>query len=642
NPPPPIASSDRPGAGPDGSVIANPATRAGAEPVAEPGALLGYGRLRSAGGLVDTVASYAGLPSGLLKSAKREAVQGLLEEFSSGIYDPAALAELVDVEAPIDFVIVADLDKPGPFPKPMAAFSVGLTSFDGAVETSRDKPRPLGPGVTAIGEESEFGDGCAISVAAGRAPARLVCVEEQKNLEVMAPYVARNVAARPDNERDLHIELNFRPLFEKYGTKWSNQIRGLPLMGVGELKQGNATFDDALADMFEGLAKEGQVLITDLDAFALDLSLKKGRGIDVGVELKLRDKQSWVAAGLQEAADKADTPSSMFWQLPKSSLVATFGRAGTDAHSADIVDVLTRLAEGGLELLKVGTGGDRAAIAKTIRSPWGDKVKMVSASGSFPGKVANIDPDDPFDSLLGGGLTWYLFGLEEPSGTLTTWLKDLAAAYSRPTLQGFLRKEMKGDAKYLPVVRALPGPFGRGSLDLVMRMTTPPMPPTKGPRKLEIHVLVMEDAGKTWAAFGADKAALTKLLGSLKGGKAGADSLGSLPGLARLKGERHTSGSVSSLQAFIDSMMPILESTLTAASSLGGAGSAPNQQLEIVKKILAKLPHQGMSPIISFGEAKGGPAPNMTMTFNVPDETLEDIGYLGKNVFMQFSGKGAP
>ncbi|HHH30503.1 MAG TPA: hypothetical protein ENK57_19475, partial [Polyangiaceae bacterium] len=377
-------------------------------PVEAPGELVLHLRWKNPGATIANAAGFASLPPAMVNSNLRTSVQEILDEIISGDVNPERMSGVVDLEAPIDMVGVADLKGRGPAPEPMMGWSIGLTSVDGALAASKGEPAKLGPGVWKIGTDNRWGSKCAVSAAAGKSPARLVCVEKKRDLEKLAAYVARNVAAMPEPAEDVSATLNLRGVLDKYGRKWANMARGAPVFAK-EFENGVPAFDQALMDIANALAVEAGGLINDADSVRVAVSLDPNEGLVSKLEFRFAGSKSWSVQTMLDGADKRGPAPDHFWMLPASSEWVTFGRAGNPARWEPIFDTLSSLVEGLLEGEKIGTPGDRKAIAKLIRLPTGKYAASVAANGHFKSATGK---DSGFNDVIDATVGWQVVGVD--------------------------------------------------------------------------------------------------------------------------------------------------------------------------------------------------------------------------------------
>ncbi|MBW2452946.1 MAG: hypothetical protein JRI68_00450 [Deltaproteobacteria bacterium] len=608
-------------------------------PVTEPGAVLFHLRFRSLTNTVATFASFAQLPPQIVDEAMDELAKEVVSELLGGKVDRRAFREVLDLSAPVDVVVIADTSKAGQFPEPMAAISFGLTSMTRARAAASGRGRKLAEGVWRVGPAESWGDACALADAAGRAPARLICADNERQLTAVAPFVARNLPVIPEQPSDVRAELRLRGLFDKYGRQWANQARGLPIL-IEDLKNGIPVFDDALMRAASALAAEAGALIHDADQLVVDFSLDRSKGIVVRGEARFVGKRSWIVESMLDGAHLAGPAPDLLWHLPEHSSTVSYGRSVDPTRYEPVFKVLRGLVEGALQDQKFGTHGDRKALSRLLRLPLKKHVATVGAHGSFP--APTTPARGPAKSLLtdvvNAGVGWHLLGVESGPAPLRQYLKDVVAAYNRPTLQGLMKKELGTDAKHLPIVKVVRAPrqLGGGALDVQIKIPkieepspnlAPPGPggPPPGPPKLvdvEVHVLLMADGGRSWVGIAGDRTALAKLMAGLKGAKPGPGSMAQRSNLGRLRTEKHASGMVASLDGVIRTLKPLASVMMTVAP---GSAQHVGQQ---VMTMLGQLPNQGKTPITFFVDVEESPKPRSTFTLQVPTGTLTDIGYI--------------
>jgi hypothetical protein len=602
-------------------------------PVAEPGPLVVHLRWKNPGANLATGARLMRLPPQFVSANVRVAVEELVGELLRDNVDRKGFAEVVDIDAPIDLVVVADTSRGGPVPEPIAAVSLGLTSLSRARDASRGRPTKLAPGVWRVGPPPEPWEGaCALAASSGKTPGRLICADSEAQVARIAPYVARNVPAIADAASDIHAEVNFRPLFDKYGRQWATQARGLPVL-VEEFKTGIAKFDDALIDAATALAAEAGELIHDADKIVMDVTLDETQGVLVTGKLGFAGKRSWVAKTLAASASSAGPPPDMFWSLPASSEMATFARSTDPAHYDKMLDIGRRLLEGFLEREKIGTGPDRKALAGLLRLPFKKNVATVVASGHFP-KAAGSK--SMLEDIVEATVGWQLFGIEDGPTAMKAYLDDMVNAYNRGGLQSFLKKEMGSDAKHLPIVKKAPAPAGLGGGSTAVEITIPKLddpsammaqppggaaPPKPKTIDLEFHIVLMPDGQRTWVALGSDKTALGDLLKSLKGAKPGPQSLSSRSGLESLKSGKHASGAMTTVDGLLGSVKPALGMTL-------GMSGGASREMQQIQQALERMPNKGATPIFFFSDVTAGAKPALTFQARIPREALVDVGFL--------------
>ncbi|MEZ4442821.1 MAG: hypothetical protein R3B72_27240 [Polyangiaceae bacterium] len=619
-------------------------------PVTAPGELVLHLRWKNPGATLATAAAFAKLPAGFVNQNLRSVVRDALDETIRNTVNAEKMSQVVDLDAPIDLVAVADVSGRGPVPEPMFAWSVGLTSLDAALAASNGKPEPMSNGAFRVGTAEEWASPCAVAPAAGKSPARLVCVERKRMLEKLVPYVARNVATMPEPERDLRATLDLRPILDKYGRQWSSQVKGLPIL-VEDFKLGNPTFDRALVEAADALALEAGALIADGDRVVAELGFSGPRGVDAAFEITYAGSQSWLVQTITESASRKGPPPAIFWQLPEESAMATYAHGSDPTRWEPIMKNLATLLEGSLESIKIGTAADRSALADLLRLRSKKAVASVSATGAFDsGKAAPTTMQGMIDSFMG----WQLLGIEDDAKEYKGWLNDAVRAYNRPAFQKALKKELGSDAKHLPKVKTVRAPREAGAGALAIEVTVPevedamadllaaggPVPPPTSPTPpkkaktvdLKGYLLLMADGDRTWIGVAGDLDALAKLMATTKGKTPGPGTLDKRTALSRFRTTRHNGATFSSLDGAIDSMRPLLAIFATAG--------APSSLVQQIEQALAGLPNKGVTPVVLTGDVEAGAKPKLHIELNVPKETLEDLGFLVEQALTLAAGMG--
>lgn len=577
------------------------------------------------------------LPQTVVDAQLKDLLREMLDDGLEGLVEPKPFADVIALDAPIDVILAVDTKQTQP--RPMVAAAVGLSSLRGALGAAKVRPESFGPGMWKLGTDNSYGPRCVIAASGGKAPARLICGETTGHLEVLAPYLARTMPTEVELPVDGRFSVRLRGLAKRYGSMLRSRARGLPILAE-EFKLDIPAFDDALMETATALAEEAGALIYDLDTIELDLDITPQGGMTFAGKFQFAGQQSWLVQAAVDGASLAGPAPDIFWHLPKASDSGSWGRSGDPVRYAKIFKTLQAMLKGGLQKAHFGTPADRNALARLLRLPFGKHVPTCTASGHFGGKPTQAPAGGLLAELFGDTLGWQLFGVEEGPAALRGYLQELVRVYNRPTMQQTLRKLLGSDAQYLPKVRTMPAPpaLGGGSLDVAIDIPNiedpfagmPPTAPGAPARRattttLTLHLLLMADGAKrTWVGIGVDRNRLAKLMVTTKGATPGADSLTHRGGLDVFRRGRHTSGGMMTLQTFIESLKP----GMTTAQQMG-PGSAELQQ---VMALLERLPHQGKSPIIVLGRASGGGRPHASFEMAVPPGTLEDIGFLVRNI----------
>lgn len=610
-------------------------------PVPEPANIVGLLRWSNPSATLSALTGCAGLPPKLTEGNVRLAVEELLGEALGDAIDKKQLGAVVALDAPVHVVAALDTSQRRNNP-PVAAISVGLVSLErakGAVEASGPLTEMM-PGVWRIGGKERSAASCAIVASAGSTPARLLCGDRDKDLTALGPYLARTLPTLAPGGSDLHAEVRFVPLSDKFGAMGKQQLRGLGIIAQSELSIGEPRFDRAIVEAANGIQDELSALIGDADKATLDLGVDPRACLTASGAIDLRGKASWLAGAMVEAADRsASPPPAIFWRLPRHADAAFFARGSDPARYDTILKTLRTLLEGFLTKENVGKPADRKALADLLSMPLGKDTSQVSASGRGampPVKPGTSSAQQIFDQMVESWIGWTLVGVDEGPAVMTKYLKDLVAVYNRPGLLGALKKELGDDGKLLPSVKTVAAPkeLGKSSLDVEIKFTNfpapnqfAPPPMSKGAAKpqtisLTVHLLLMGEDKATWVAIGTDRAELVKQLSAVKAGAPDAGTIASRPGLEPMKSGKLVSGGFLTLAP----MTRAFSSGINVFSQVLGGGGNP--EIQQIMNTLNNLPHKAEGPIFITSQARGGNAPRAEVSLNLSKPVLEDLGAL--------------
>jgi len=582
--------------------------------VTPPGEVVLHLRWRNPSATVGTLAQFGKIPRSVVDKQLRAGLKEIFADELRDLVDPTALAEAVAIDAPLDAVMTVDTKGMQPIPKPMGAFALGLNSLERAKGAVRSRLEDAGSGIWKLSGGKPWGPQCVIAAAAGKAPARLICADDERQLESIAPFMARNVPMLPDADGDITLKLTMRALLDKYGRKLAQQAKGLPSLAKSEAT-GIAKLDNALVEAAEAIADEAEALIADLDSAELALKVDANRGITLQGNLRFAGKRSWIAQTAMDGASLAGPAPKIFWHAPMGGTTTMFDQGGDSSRIDPILKSLGAMAEALMEDEKFATRGDRAAITKLLRIPIGKNVAAVTVTGRVPPKP-NAQPD-PIALML-DSVGWYLVGVEEGPAQLRAYLNQAVRTYNRPTLKAALKKELGSDAKHLPIVKTTRAPASLGAGALAIEISVPNLDGISG-KKLDVrgHLLMMADGDRTWLGFALDRDALAKLMVSAK--TTGPATISARNDISVFKSGRHTSGGFMTFSSMIEAMKPGMMMAMTMGS---------DDELEKVMQALEQLPHKGKTPILFLGSAQDGARPTVNFSAVVQRGTLEDAGWL--------------
>jgi hypothetical protein len=302
-------------------------------PVARPAEVVVVGRVARPRLLVETLTKWSNLPLRLEDLLPKEA---------------RAVASAVMWEAPVDMVVALDAFGEGKVPPPLVVASVGLKSLEaglGAADGMQMPTRRLAPGVYRVGDFTHTT--CAMAASLGTAPARLVCGQSMKDLDVLLPYVTRGLPGEPRTGADFELVATAKPIQERYGQD-VNSLRLLAGVAMREAALDQPRFDRALSDAIYGSVDEAINLFGDLAQIRLEARIDGARSTLLGsAELRLKAETSWTAGTI--AAMKSQPVPATLPRIPKDATFACYGAPLPAERYAAMARILGELGEGYLE-----------------------------------------------------------------------------------------------------------------------------------------------------------------------------------------------------------------------------------------------------------------------------------------------------
>ncbi|MEN9578564.1 MAG: hypothetical protein RJA70_1573, partial [Pseudomonadota bacterium] len=226
------------------------------------------------------------------------------------------LAPNLDLAAPADITVSLDPESFGA-PKVLYAVAVGLKGFDEALHALRSAGRQVervSSGVHFVQLDPEVS--CVVSRSVGKTPARLVCSDSRKSLDLLGPYMSRTLPAQDLGPADVRLTLSVEPIRKRYGKKAHLLKVGIPVF-LREVSLNNHRFDSALSDAAHGVVDELLKLSEELDQLELSARIDEEREVlDAEFSVRLRGNRSFIAGELTHAASAAGPAPALFWQLP--------------------------------------------------------------------------------------------------------------------------------------------------------------------------------------------------------------------------------------------------------------------------------------------------------------------------------------
>jgi hypothetical protein len=570
-------------------------------------------------------------------------LRGLLEKE----LDDKEMVALLKLDAPVDAAAMIDPSSPPDNPKPLGVISLPLRDFKEtlAVASRAGKPLSLRPGVYRLGRNRDIL--CDLSVAVGAAPARLLCSENERDLDQLVPWMTRGLPNESFGNADLHLELRAEGLREKYKAEIEQFGPMLPNM-LNEQLVSAGIKHQGLIELLTGAAADGPKLASDLDALAFDLRLdgEKSEVSSTG-SIRFKGTSSWVARLVTHRNDKAGPPPAIFWQTPKDSDSVSFNR-GSDPKFFDGVREV--LASGSRELLagKID-GADVKAISDLLaKIPLTDPPAIVVARGHLPPgpppkeiKRENFKPADAIresQNQARAAIGWSLVGVEAKSDAYAEWLRSLVKTYSSRTLQKSIGKVLQDKAGKLPTLKTVAAPKGAPKGTVAVEVAFPitsrdvwynhgrlhdyrdhPKGDAKG--TISFLITVSPDGDRTWIGVGAEPKVLGERLAAVQSGASKDATLASRGGLDALKNGSYTGGGFFSIGGLAKTVSGSLRSTLS------------RREREEMDKFLGAMPNKGETPILLFTAGTTGATPTNSIEVRLQKGTIDDLSTLGLLLF---------
>ena len=106
-----------------------------------------------------------------------------------------------------------------------------------------------------------------------------------------------------------------------------------------------------------------------------------------------------------------------------------------------------------------------------------------------------------------------MVGFAEPAEPSVKWLKDLVAAYGKPSVQNAIKKHVTSkEAAMIPTIKSAAAPAALGKGAYAVEITVPNLERDGAKVKATVHVLVMADGNQHFIGVGADKDDVVKHL----------------------------------------------------------------------------------------------------------------------------------
>jgi len=611
--------------------LAAPAPELGAVPA--PDGLVLVARVRNPSATFAAITRMAELPGMTLPMVLRMAGGG-------------ERADLLGLEQSFDLAMTLDPDSTSEDPKFLAAVSMPLRELERTRTRLAPEASPLAPGVyRGLLDPLDDGKGkkppkdsvCDLAASAGEAPARLVCSESERELDVLRAWMTRTLPRTQPAASDLHVELRARPFQERFANEIERGIAEASQSSEALLRNQGKIQDTELLEATRVVLREAATFFRDMEALKVDATLRGAESEVVGRgELAFRSTQGWYTRLLTHRNDRTGPPPAVFWRLPKDSDTALYGRGQDGSYYEGIYRVL-RLATARMLAQGNVSARSRAAVEDFVAVLPDPDVVTASASGSLPTAAARGEVATPeqaikaFQNLSGAWLGWSVSGFEAPAAPYVAWVRKGALALDL-LLRELKTKLPAKDQAWVPTVRTVNAPPGlpRGSLavdfsfnvdsKLAWRITGPSEkehPKGRTARgTVTFRIAVVPDGDRrTWIGFSSDAASLSKHLAMALSNAPEGGTIGALPGLDVLRREPARYAGFVSYGA-------VLARTLGMSDKLGTPDSRR------LTSALASLPNPLQTPLLLGAGGATGPTPSTSVELRLQKGAIEDLAAL--------------
>jgi hypothetical protein len=604
-PPPRV---DKPAASASASAPSTAAPAIDLSPVPVPANVVAKGRVQSLARTATVMAGVLGAP----KESAEQLARGLLADvFKKQLrleVDPAALADQIALDAPIDIVVTLRETGVG------AAISLPLTSLEGVKLAAGEKLVEVAPGEWALQGEKARAK-CAVRAAAGAASTRLVCGMTDDDLGSLAPYLVRTAAVGEASAKDLDITVDVAAVNARYGDLVRKQGPVFaPLLARG-FRTNQEAIDKAIEGFFKfGAGELGEVLgdVKDLQLSAM-FDAEKGISIDLGGAATSSPRSRLI-----KALSAQGTPAS-FARGPKDAASGTFFSISDAGLASQIGTTVRGVVDGLLSSSKVGTDAERKKVLAFFDPPFGAGTEISLFGGST--KVTTPKPPKSsaekwqagFDALFG----FYLVGINVKSELVSKWLGDGVAAFNQPGIQKATQAVISKD-EFLSFKKGTPPKsLGKGAAAFEVAIGN-----KKDQSSGKLQFVVAPDGDKSWIGIGFDSAELVERIARAKEGR---ETLAKSPFF-----EAHPSalGSFFTLRSFRSSLLTVALMQVPPSADNPLATAAKS-----VDEIFEKLPGKGWSP---GNVAIGAKAGRISLSVEVPKPMMEEV-----RVFMSIANQAA-
>lgn len=519
------------------------------------------------------------------------------------------LASQLNATAPVDLAVALDPASTN-VPEPLFAFSVGVNDLEGAVDALRASGRQvekLGSGMHFVKLAEDLR--CVVGRANGKVRARLVCGEERKALDVLAPYLTRTLPNQVLSDDDVFLEFRAEPLRQRFGKKAHMLKVGVPIF-LREFALGHPRFDAAMADASHATVDELLTLIDELSVLRLRGNLDETLGATtVEFDVALAGNRSWLARTLGEQSTTATVAPELFWALPKDVNAAYYYPSTPTARYEPMLATLTELAYGAAEHFGAKTPALDAWIEAYRQAVLSPGVMVYATAPS------SAEPKDPLSQLVGV----HVIGVEGDEGRWRALVEQTLKVVNDAKLRKLAEQKVDEKLRHLPQVKSIKaGGLPKGASGYELRLTSKELEklaPTEsaelrevlGKEPVVLQLWVVSQAGRTWLALG-DESARKRLDQVLAANSA--ETLASRPGLEPLRSEPANGAGFMTLASYADSMDLMSK-------------SQPDAKVKASDVLLA-MPAHGQTPILYKTQSLAA-GPTLRISARAPKAALQDL-----------------
>ncbi|HMJ09967.1 MAG TPA: hypothetical protein VK524_01110 [Polyangiaceae bacterium] len=584
-------------------------------PVSAPPELIGVGRVRNPGEFLDSLAQWSKAP---------------LDWRSALAKEEPGIERVLKLDSPIDVALVLDKSA-GMRPKaPQLAVSIGLSSWDAALEFARHKGevlRKVQEGVYAVGEPPSR---CLLARSLGSAPARFVCGDEPADVEALLPYMTRGMPRETFGNSDVHVELRVDPVRTRHARDL-RQLKSLIPVALSHLAIDVPRVDRAMGDALHGLADEVNAVVDDLQRLDLDIVLVRAQGgAELRTSVQFRKQSSWIAQTVFER--EPAPPPDLFWALPRESSAASFVYPASPGRYAGLRRTFGELVDGLLEHEKVSRAV-RDTVSDVVTESFKTDAAWVRAEGPLPPAAPAKPGSGPEQARerLRQQLGWHVAAVGQKADTLLADFAKLVQLYNSGELRRMLEKRAKVKLQHVPTVqKRAPRVRGLPAGSVAYQITVPaqffdeeefgpgmgykfprpaaspakPKPKAVQAKPLPLVFLIVPDGERTWFGVSADEKLLIEKLVKLK---TQAETLATRADVSALKAQPAKAGGFFTI------------ASVMSGTPIAGAAST---------RVANALPHHAETPIPYRVTTTPGSMRSLVWSTSVPRAALEDLGGL--------------